>query len=55
MDDKRIETTTGNGSVGATRKPYRTPNKLMVLGQIDTVVLGNTHAGNDGHGAPSGS
>jgi len=52
MDESRIEETTGSGSAAAIRKPYRTPNKLMVLGAINTVVLGASHAGSDGLTAP---
>jgi hypothetical protein len=51
MDQNRIEETRSN--TGLYRKPYRTPNKLMVLGGIDTVVQGSTHLGNDGGGSPS--
>jgi hypothetical protein len=47
MDDN------GNKEIRGNKKPYRTPQKLMVLGGIDAVVQAGTSVGTDANAGTS--
>jgi hypothetical protein len=50
MNIERME----NG-VSSARKAYQSPKKLMVLGELDTVVLAGSSKGTDGGGIKTAS
>jgi len=58
MDENRIEEAKSiikSCTAERHRKPYQTPNRLMVLGGIDAVVQNSISTGNDGNGPSTGS